>query len=245
VVIGDFGTGSATERSVATGVRLWAQADPFDALVTTGDNVYPDGAPARYDAAWHEPYGWVDDEGTDIVASLGNHDSQHGHQEDVMELLGMPSPYYARVIGDAQLFVLNGNEPEDPEQLEWLRRELARSETAWQIVVFHQPAYSCGRYEPPVEIVAEWRPFFERHDVELVLNGHDHNYQRFAPQGGVVYVVTGGGGAGLYAVRECPGLLVHDDDKHHFLAIEGSSEELKGKVIALDGAVLDEFTMRP
>ncbi len=43
---------------------------------------------------------------------------------------------------------------------------------------------------------------FERHAVDLVLSGHDHDYERITPQNGVSYVVTGGGGGGTRAVSE-------------------------------------------
>ncbi|MGH2695347.1 MAG: metallophosphoesterase family protein [Actinomycetota bacterium] len=245
LVIGDFGTGAAIERAVAVGARAWAEASGTEAVITTGDNVYPDGSPTYYDEAWDEPYGWVTEEGIDVVASLGNHDVQHGEGRGVMELLDMPSRYYSHVEGDAEVFVLDTTDPADPEQLAWLERALASSIAAWRIAVFHHPAHTCGRYSPEPTVRADWLPLFQRYDVDLVFTGHDHNYQRFSEQEGVTYVVTGGGGAGLYEVHECPGLTAHDDEKHHFVVIEGSTEELRGKVVALDGSVLDEFSLRP
>ena len=243
LAIGDFGTGAAIEDAVAAGARAWAEASATEAVITTGDNVYPDGSPAYFGEAWAEPYGWVADEGIDVVASLGNHDVHHEDGRAVMELLAMPSRYYSYVEGDAEVFVLDSTDPGDSEQLAWFESALARSGAAWRIAVFHHPAYTCGRYSPEPTVRARWAPLFRSHDVDLVLSGHDHNYQRFSDEGGVTYVVTGGAGAGLYEVDECPGLTAHDDEKHHFLVIEGSAGELRAKVVALDGSVLDEFSL--
>ena len=49
-----------------------------------------------------------------------------------------------------------------------------------------------------------WVPLFERYGVQLVLSGHDHNYQRFVARNGVAYVVHGGGAASLYPLSRCP-----------------------------------------
>jgi len=85
---------------------------------------------------------------------------------------------------------------------------LARSAARWKVAVFHQPAYSCGTHGSSPEVQREWVRLFQRSGVDLVLNGHDHDYQRFAPIGGVTYVVTGGG-AELYEVGDCPAGTPH------------------------------------
>ena len=57
------------------------------------------------------------------------------------------------------------------------------------------PPYTCGGHSGNTHVVRDWVPLFERYGVQLVLSGHDHNYQRFAPRNGVTYVVHGGGAA--------------------------------------------------
>lgn len=248
-VIGDYGTGDASEASVARAVRRWAQANRADALVTTGDNVYPEGQPVSFDAAWSDPYGWVEKRGLDIVASLGNHDIEEDGGASVIDLLEMPGPWYSSTIGDADLFVLDANRPSDPAQQQWLEKTLEQSDGRWKIVVFHQPAFSCAYHDGTPEIVERWVPIFERWGVDLVLNGHDHAYQRFEALNGVTYVVTGGGGASLYELDACaegtPPRVVGDDDAHHFVVIEGSRTVLNVKVITADGAIIDDFSLRP
>jgi hypothetical protein len=78
-------------------------------------------------------------------------------------------------------FILNSNRV-NSVQTEWLKKVLPASTAMWKIVVFHHPAWTCGGYRSNTAIVQTWVPLFERYGVQLVLNGHDHNYQRFAPR---------------------------------------------------------------
>lgn len=246
-VIGDFGTGEGAENEVAGAVRTWMQESDADALVTTGDNVYPDGNPARFDAAWREPYGWVETSGATVVASLGNHDVLTSGGTEVMELLGMSAPWYSRKLGPVRLFVLDANRPDDPDQLAWLQRALTRSQAPWEIAVFHQPVYSCAIHRNTSRVQAWFLPVLKEQRVDLVLNGHDHNYQRFGSETGNTYVVTGGGGARLYRMHEClpgtPAPGVSDVEHHHFVTVEADSDSLHLQAIATDGTVIDDVDL--
>ena len=86
----------------------------------------------------------------------------------------------------------------------WLEQQLSESVATWKIAVFHHPPYTCGGHAGDTRVAREWVPLFESYGVQLVLSGHDHNYQRFAARNGVTYVVHGGGAAGLYSLRGCP-----------------------------------------
>ncbi|MBA3350486.1 MAG: metallophosphoesterase [Actinobacteria bacterium] len=249
VVIGDFGTGEASEHDVARVVHNWAQSHPVDALLTTGDNVYDSGNPRAFDDAWRRPYGWVEDSNLSVIAALGNHDIRTDGGAPVMDLLEMPHRWYSRRVGNAEVFVLDANEPELPDQLAWLQASLARSDATWKIVVFHQPAYSCSHHDGEPSIVERWVPIFEQGGVDLVLSGHDHNYQRFEGADDIAYVVTGGGGnATLYGLDACPEetpeRVVANDEFHHFVAIEGSAQRLRLRAIAPDGSIIDDFSAR-
>ncbi len=248
IVVGDFGSGDQTEAAVAAAVKEDATSEGIDALVTTGDNVYPAGEPASFAAAWQTPYGWVEAAGVEVIASLGNHDVASDGGIGVMQLLDMPGPWYSRKVGDAELFVLDGNRPTDQAQLGWLQRALGASSAKWRIAVFHQPAYSCSEHDGLPDIQQLWVPLLEAGGVDLVLNGHDHNYQRFESPGGVTYVVTGGGGSRLYPLDECeggPGRVVGDDRHHHFVVVEEAGGSLRVEAVATDGAVLDQTLIGP
>jgi 3',5'-cyclic AMP phosphodiesterase CpdA len=247
VVIGDFGTGSKQEENVARDVRAWVEDYGADALITTGDNIYPEGDPTSFYEAWDRPYGWVSQMGLEVVASLGNHDVQTDDGREVMTLLNMPNHWYSARVADVELFVLDSNQRANPEQHAWIDVELRESSAEWKIVVFHHPAFSCARHDSTEEVIDSWVPLFERYDVTLVLNGHDHVYQRFQTHNGVTYVVTGGGGARLYEVDRCehasPRRVVADAERHHFVAIQVSDEALRATAIADDGTTIDEFSL--
>ena len=94
------------------------------------------------------------------------------------------------------------------------------------------------------EVDELWVPVLEDHRVALVLNGHDHNYQRFVSDAGV----TGGGGKGLYRVdADCPDGTPQREaaaSRHHFTAVEVRQRSLTLSAVAADGQVLDRAVIR-
>lgn len=63
-------------------------------------------------------------------------------------------------------------------QTAWLDRTLSQSPARWNVVVVHQPLYTCARSKNSQPLHNAWRPLLERHRVDLVLQGHDHCYGR-------------------------------------------------------------------
>jgi 3',5'-cyclic AMP phosphodiesterase CpdA len=76
----------------------------------------------------------------------------------------------------------------------FLERTLADSAARWTIVAIHESPYSAGYQGSNLEIRDRLAPVFARYGVQLVLSGHDHDYQRSRPIDGVTYIVTGAGG---------------------------------------------------
>jgi hypothetical protein len=246
IVLGDFGNGSEAELKIAGAMDEWTDANPVDALVTTGDNVYESGAPARFDEVWHEPFGWVSAEGIPVVATLGNHDVETEDGGPVMRLLDMPSRWYTRRIGPVEFIVLDANRVTDQRQLDFLRGALAASTARWKIAVFHQPAYSCSRHGSTPDVHERWLPLLAGDGVDVVLNGHDHAYQRFGPLDGTTYIVSGGGGAPLYHEDDCPdGTPTPEVQRvvHHFVTLVVSDSRLR--IEALDSSLrsIDEVDL--
>lgn len=244
VVIGDFGTPSDEQRAVAGAIRAERRVD---ALVTTGDNVYPDGHPADFAGAWEEPYGWIGERGVTVVASLGNHDVRTDGGDPVMGLLGMPASIYTRQIGPVELFVLDSNRPGDEAQLVWLRDKARASTATWRVAVFHHPPHSCGRHGSTEDIREGWIPALRAAGIDLVLSGHDHTYQRFQVSGGQTFVVTGGGGASLYELPGCPDGTpppVASASAHHYLRVAATEARLDVEAVAVPGGrIIDSFSV--
>jgi len=240
--IGDWGSGSKDARAVSSAVRRLAQREGFDVLVTLGDNNYSDSAEG-FEKRWNEYYGWVRRAGIDVAGSLGNHDVPIDNGRYQFRTLGMPGRYYHRRVGPVDLIVLDSNDV-DARQTNWLRRTLAAAEARWRVAVFHHPIHTCGRYEDRNFDVEEWAPLFDG-GVHLVLNGHDHNYQRFE-DGPVTYVVSGGGGASLYDLDQClpsGAVQVEAASVHSFFSLHADGDRLEGRALGVDGALVDQFVL--
>ena len=242
VAFGDFGGGGA-QYAVATAMSQWAAGHRVDALVTTGDNVYPTGEPTLYASELDAPYRALRAR-RPLWATLGNHDVGAGHGADELAYLGLPSLPYEKSLPNVQLLFVDANHP-DVAQAAWLDAALAKPGPPFRAVVFHQPAWSCGLHGSTPDVDRLWVPVFERHHTALVLNGHDHDYERFTSPGGVTYVVTGGGGQDTYPLVPCTGTPPRDAQaqKHHFTGIEVTARSLTLTAVGTDGAVIDRVVL--
>ena len=88
-------------------------------------------------------------------------------------------------------------------------------------------------------------PVIERHRVALVLNGHDHDYERFTSPAGVTYVVTGGGGQTVFPLLPCSDTPPENAraDQHHFTGVEVTANTLTVTAVDTDGAVIDRAVL--
>ena len=246
LAVGDFGVGGATERATGQAMKRYAARSGADLLATLGDNDYTE-SPRRFRANWRQSFGWARRSGLQVAGTLGNHDYLVGRGRYEYGPLGMPGAYFTRTIGDAQLFFLNSNLV-NARQTAWLEDQLASSTATWKIALFHHPPYTCGLHAGNLAVMRSWVPLLEQYGVQLVLSGHDHNYQRFRARRGVTYVVAGAGGAGLYRLRRCPTSYprrARARAVHGFLAITIGEEQLDGYAVDLSGAVRDRFRLQP
>lgn len=242
IAFGDAGVGDATQQQVADQMRAWVAAGHrVDALVEAGDDVYPDGDPLLFAGALDTPYAGLRGPHRPLWVALGNHDVEAGHGADQLAYLGLPSLPYVETLPRVQLLFLDANHP-DSAQAQWLDDHLSEAGPALRVVVFHQPAYSCAAHGSTPAVDATWVPILEAHRVALVINGHDHYYERFTSTNDVTYAVTGGGGAALYA-RQTPCIGTPTSQatatRHHFVGIEISGSTLSLTAMARTGEVLD------
>ena len=107
--------------------------------------------------------------------------------------------YYSFDWGNVH-FVGLDTELTGPEQAAWLDADLAATDKPWKIVFGHKPPYSSGEHGSDGAFRNHFVPLIEKHGVQLVLNGHEHDYERTRPIENVTYVVTGGGGRHLRSV---------------------------------------------
>ncbi len=203
--VGDYGTGSAQQARVAANIL---RARP-QLVVTVGDNVYPTGRWEDYARNWDPPhlYGTLARE-IPFMPTVGNHDMYH---DDMRPYFGhFPhlngQPYYTYAMKNAQFFALDSDQDlrVGSAQYRWLEAQLAGTRQRWKIVYLHYPLY--GR-DPRAfdEIRRALQPLFVRYGVQLVLAGHEHNYQRSHAIQGVTHILTGGGGQQVWPFMSSAG----------------------------------------
>ncbi len=235
LAFGDSGAG--TEEQFELARRM--EAEGADFCVHTGDVVYPIPTPEGIRQRYLDCY-------RDLMASgpmyvcLGNHDYAAERGVPFLRVHSFPGVpgapredegrYYSFEWNSARIIALDSNlladgvpARESERMLRWLDGELERP-AFWRIVFFHHPPYTLGKHaDDPIcaEVMRRLAPRLERAGVQLVLNGHDHNYQRFDPIRGTVYCVTGGGGGGLYPVTPHPRHAA-SAELYHFVRVDVS-----------------------
>ena len=246
LAIGDFGVAGSRELSLGTAMRRFEAQNDAKALVTLGDNDYTE-RPEVFRSSWGESFGWLRPAGVAVVGTLGNHDVRVQRGRYQFASLSMPGPYYRRRFGDVELFALDSNNV-SAVQTSWLARALASSTAPWKVAAFHHPAFSCGSYRSHPEVVRRWVPLFERYGVQLALSGHDHNYQRFVPRRGVMYVIHGGGAGAFYPIAACPSgypRRIRARREHGWLYLVFSETRMVGWTVNMSGRRTDRFTVLP
>ncbi len=229
------------------------------------------------DAEWGEWFaagGWVNAT-VPVIATPGNHDyfktapdgspgsylEPHWRVQFTLPENGLPgleeSCYYVDYQG-VRIISLDSNVRRE-EQAQWLDRALSTDPARWVIVTCHHPAYSVANNRRG-GVRTQWQPVFDKHDVDLVLTGHDHAYSRTglvrggndsAPvEGrgeGTVYVVSVAGpkmnwptvGAGEptgFAKREA-------EDTQFFQIISVDGDKLRYEAWTATGVLYDAFTL--
>jgi hypothetical protein len=202
--------------------------------------------------------------------------------------------------GNVHIVCLDANDyvnPVNAELIAWLKGDLNGSKADWKIVAFHHPGFNSSKAHYDYQIMRLLSPVLENLNVDLVLNGHVHNYQRsmplkfspkqneegtqyiVSPEGrvdgvftldkeydginntrpdGIIYIVTGAGGAGLYdkALSNNPDLWTHSpnenwvpftvkmiSDRHSFTLIETEEKKLTLRQLDTQGEVIDSITI--
>jgi hypothetical protein len=240
-VIGDYGSGSLSQHNVADRMCEWREDHPFDDVVTTGDNVYPDGSEQYFQQKFFAPYSCLLDAGVAFHASLGNHDYVTRRGGDVLDepAFGMPKRNYVHREGGVRFVVVDSNELDRG----WLSDALRpRTADRWTVVAFHHPVYSTGLHGSTPGYRPSLPRLFERRGVDLVLNGHDHLYMATRRLRRIAYVVTGGGGVSLYDCGRTRWFVARCVSRNHFLYVVAGSERIRLKAVPPSGEPFHRFS---
>jgi len=260
-VIGDTGTGAAEQYEIARGLTGWRERFPFDFVLMMGDNLYGTEGPRDYKRKFEEPYKALLDAKVKFYAALGNHDDPNQSKYEHFNMGGKhfysfkaesaraeppptgtekPAPAKPGSAGGVRFLALDSNYL-DPEQLDWLKKELEASGSAWKICFFHHPLYSSGMmHGPAVELREVLEPLFVEHGVDVVFTGHEHFYERIKPQKGIAYFIIGASAKLRRGnTRKTEETAKAFDQDNSFMLAEIVGDEMHFQTIGRSGATVD------
>ena len=203
---------------------------PDAVIATLGDTVYEQGSPTQFENCFNPAWGAFKDR---IHPAIGNHEyltaKAAGYFGYFGPAAGSPSQgYYSYNLGSWHVVVINSNcsqvggcGPGSPQE-KWLQADLAAHPEKCTLAYWHHPRWSSGEHGDQSQMQTIWADLY-RAGADLVLSGHDHDYERFAPldangnpdpQNGIREFVVGTGGKNYYPISAQiqPGSEVHQSD---------------------------------
>jgi predicted phosphodiesterase len=207
---------------------------------------------------------------TPLVVARGNHDGNHPYAYSYINNPPPSSSWFAFSVSDTstklatstRFIVLDSNWEKDEEvgirmkQTLWLEKELQTTESRsagcrvvlvhiapfieyWEADVYEAENKMWGDY-----IRADWVPLFERYNVDIVISGHSHVYQR-GSKNGITYIVLGGGGGSLEKEPKVADLGVFKKTviSHHYGVFEMKDSKFQMKVFSDRDEIIDDFSI--
>jgi len=186
-----IGAGDIADCSDLAGAEATAkllEANP-GTVMALGDLAYPNGTPDDF-KCYHKTWGRVKDR---TRPAVGNHEFHSTGASYYFQYFGSAAGdpktgYYSYDLGAWHIVVLNsecqqvGGCEAGSSQEKWLRADLAAHPVGCTLAYFHKPRFSSGlNHGNDPEVGAFWQALYD-YNAELILNGHDHDYERFAPQ---------------------------------------------------------------
>lgn len=229
--------------------------------IVAGDLVNSGACRNEWDEFFHASAGVFSQK--TLVPCLGNHDYQ---KQDVPAIYlnsftlptngpeGFPAERaFSFTYGNVFFIVLDSNRPAG-EQAAWLDEELGKSSARWKIAVYHHPAYSSAPHRDNDGVLQEWCPLFDKHGVDVALQGHDHAYLRTYPMKGGKRAPEGE--KGTYYTVTVSGTKYYEQENHDYaevafpevstyqvIEIGMNPDRLTYKAFDFDHELRDEFTI--
>jgi predicted phosphodiesterase len=265
--VGDWGCDSATEDTVDNIISKSPEV-----VIGLGDNSYDDSADC-----WFETVDPIIDK---MITAIGNEDLiAPGLVDEYMNRFGLSEQYYTYRYGNVFVLVMSNEIPDEEgsEQFDFVERSLSDAssdpDVDWIIVAHHRLMYTSPSSSAPSSGLAEtYHELFEENDVDLVLQGHIHNYERSVPivfndddsdspiptstngptyvdPEGQIFATVGTGGQSIHEFQGMNSYIVTQFEDYGFLDIEikngedGGGKRLVGTFYDNDGSVQDQFTV--
>ena len=260
LTFGDSGEGSLAQYNIANQLR----SQPADLVMHLGDMVYfcftLEHVDARFFSIYRDKL-----RNTPVFATEGNHESYCNFPAVFYSAFYFPTnsatgteEWYSFDAGDVHFVVLDANTESghryDPAsvQYKWLEADLAATTQRWKFIFFHHVIRSSsvhGFYDDLLgngildkyEIQSSIGALASRYGAQVVFNGHDHDFERFASYEGYNSFVCGGGGAFLYPQSFLEEGSAQFQMRHCFLKVTVEGPELKVEAIDEAGQIFDRF----
>lgn len=241
LAFGDSGGGGADQYALLD--QMYTV--PFDLMIHTGDIAYDNGTIAEFENNVFGVYAELF-RSIPFFPAPGNHEyNSTANAAPFRSVFSLPgtsgNTWYSYDWGQVHFASLD-TEADYATQIAWLDRDLAASDKPWKIVYLHRPPYSSGEHGSDTGLQTKLAPVLKKHHVQLVLAGHDHDYERMIPQDGVEYVVTGGGGKGTRPVGSSD-FTAYATETIHFVYAEVTSTELTLHAIDASGKEFDSVVI--
>jgi acid phosphatase type 7 len=239
--VGDGADGGAAGRRVA---RMIARRE-VDVLLYLGD-VYDHGTAAEFDSNYETTYGGL----SSLTApTVGNHEAPNiseGYGPYWRRVRGVwPPSYYAFRVAGWKLLSLNSeiDHGRRSPQARWLGRRTSSGGNC-RIAFWHRPRYSDGTvHGDQLDMAPIWNALEGR--ARMVINGHEHDMQAFRPRAGLVELISGAGGAGLYPIHPSdPRLAFANDSTHGALRLSLRRRVARYRFVSAAGSTLDRGRTR-
>jgi hypothetical protein len=204
-VLGDPGTRKRAERDVRDAYYKWTGARPTDLWLMLGDNAYTAGKDSEYQGATFEVFDAMLRKSV-LWPCLGNHDAgsadsplQFGVYYDIFTLpaqaqaggvMSGSEAYYSFDYANVHLVCLDSSDSDwstNGLMLRWLKADLESNKQDWLVAYCHHPPYTKGNHDSDRDSDSDARmrlvrqrmlPLLEEHGLDLMLNGHSHDYER-------------------------------------------------------------------
>jgi Calcineurin-like phosphoesterase len=212
-------------------------------VFTAGDNAYTNGTYTQYKDCYGPTWGRHKSR---TKPSPGNHEYNTSRAAGYFQYFNNIPSYYAYNLGDWRIYALNSNIDVSATsvQVRWLKDDLAENPKKCVLAYWHHPRWSSGaKYGNNSKYQTLWKTLYDA-GAELVINGHEHNYERFkqmnasglAVSKGMRAFVVGTGGAGLYgfgSIRSTSEL--RNSSTHGVLKLTLSSTSYSWKFVPVAG----------
>lgn len=225
-------------RATAALVKQFPDATVF----TAGDNAYESGTAEQFANCYDATWGAFKER---THPTPGNHDHRSKGAQPYLDYFGV-KPFYSFEVKSWHVVALDSmlDMTADSPQAKWLDSDLAATKQRCIAAIWHHPRYSSGPHglqpnDPGRKTAALWS-ILAAHHATLIVNGHDHHYERFAPRDGLRQFIIGTGGAELYpSVGNAEGSEARDDQHFGILVLTLHPSSYEWRFLGIDGLARD------